>query len=252
MTDELTEGVIEGEVVDDEPEPTAASSGAQPPAIRPPSTSARNPGERDPWEKRPRESFKAFNAFALFRDLGPTRTLRKVADDLAGGVRNRETVYSQVRDWSSKHDWLERAELYDVMVDHRMIATRMTALQDAERRQANIGQVFQGLALRRVRGEGAEGEEGFIPALNLAALSPGDVARFAEVGVRVERMALGQATDLIGKATNIAPAEFERLMGKVVGWALSNIPEERHDIFLAGLRDIAGGGGRSDSGAQAA
>src|SRR5215216_3011595 len=58
------------------------------------------------WEKQEEETDTAYHAFAVFRDLGPTRSTYKVARELAKSD-------SLVRRWSSKHDWVARARAYE-------------------------------------------------------------------------------------------------------------------------------------------
>jgi hypothetical protein len=63
------------------------------------------------WERRDDESSKAFAAFSLYRDLGPARSLRAVAEALYG-VRARYGVRT-VEKWSSRFDWQDRVRALD-------------------------------------------------------------------------------------------------------------------------------------------
>lgn len=64
------------------------------------------PTDTEPWLRLPTDTSKSFEAFIVYRDLGPSRTLQKAADMLrkSGGT---------VRRWASRHHWAERAAAFD-------------------------------------------------------------------------------------------------------------------------------------------
>lgn len=69
------------------------------------------------WKPRLSESQEAFRAFAIYRDMGPSRSIDKVAMALhperkrEGGKR---VAYGRLFEWSSKHQWVVRAREYDI------------------------------------------------------------------------------------------------------------------------------------------
>lgn len=66
---------------------------------------------RDPlWEMQPGESMIAYDAFRHYRDLGPSRTLRRSAE-MVGKTEGH------LSDWSSKWLWVERVRAYDARMD---------------------------------------------------------------------------------------------------------------------------------------
>lgn len=67
------------------------------------------------WEKRPGETAVAYRAFSVFRDQGPGRTLRETAAVLHGEEYRESTrrVPGRIKQWSSDHDWVERAQALD-------------------------------------------------------------------------------------------------------------------------------------------
>jgi hypothetical protein len=83
------------------------------------------------WEKQPGETAASWRAFGLFRDLGPGRTLRAVAELLYGSgyQEGSRRVPGRLKEWSSKHDWVARAESWDAHLD--MI--RAGAVEDHEK-----------------------------------------------------------------------------------------------------------------------
>jgi len=60
------------------------------------------------WERQtnPKESPRAYEAFSIYLDLGPVRSLEKV------GQRCSKSVSLLAR-WSTKFSWVKRAEAYD-------------------------------------------------------------------------------------------------------------------------------------------
>lgn len=77
------------------------------------------------WERQAGESDKAFEAFVVFRDLGPTRSLADVCRNRTGrvpkgyqkGTGNRAKGLSAIKRWSTKYQWVARATAYDANQD---------------------------------------------------------------------------------------------------------------------------------------
>jgi len=63
-------------------------------------------GREQAWEQRERESAEAYEAFLVFRDAGPKRTVKGVAEALG---KSR----SLVARWASSHDWRGRGRAWD-------------------------------------------------------------------------------------------------------------------------------------------
>jgi hypothetical protein len=63
--------------------------------------------ERKPWLRRPNETSVAYEAFRIYLNLGPQRTLPKVCEEVS---KSRQLITL----WSSKHDWVERVRSFDV------------------------------------------------------------------------------------------------------------------------------------------
>lgn len=58
------------------------------------------------YEKLESETAKAYEAFCMYRDMGPTRTLERLREKIGGSGRHLQT-------WSYTHDWIKRVEVYD-------------------------------------------------------------------------------------------------------------------------------------------
>lgn len=84
----------------------------------------------DPWDRQPRESSKAYEAFVIYRDMGADRTTRSTAEALT----KSETL---IKEWSSKHGWVERAAAWDSMPGKKIVeAYEVMAADIAEQHRA--------------------------------------------------------------------------------------------------------------------
>lgn len=90
------------------------------------------------WERQPGESAKAFEAFKVYRDLGPGRSLDKAAAIYYGwpqeGSRRATGTFNR---WSREHAWVERAATHDGRDDmirreavDEHLGTRISSLEE--------------------------------------------------------------------------------------------------------------------------
>lgn len=77
------------------------------------------------YERLPREGDAAFESYKCYRDLGPERSIRKVARKLG----KSETLMAR---WSSKYGWVERARERDDYVE----GIKQSALREHQREAA--------------------------------------------------------------------------------------------------------------------
>lgn len=82
------------------------------------------------WERQPGESDKCFDYFCIYRDMGPSRSLQKVAD-----AANKQLI--TMAQHSTQWNWKERTKAW-------------TDLKDKERREATINEVHE-MAKRHVQ-----------------------------------------------------------------------------------------------------
>jgi hypothetical protein len=61
-----------------------------------------------PWDRQPGETSKAYGAFVTYRDMGPERSLERVAHTLGKST----TIMSR---WSAAHNWVSRTAAWDSM-----------------------------------------------------------------------------------------------------------------------------------------
>lgn len=162
------------------------------------------------WDRRDSETAKSHHAFTLYLRLGPTRTLdevRKALDRPPGYLR-------VVKEWSRTHDWVARAAAYDEWLErayHERDREQAAAMAE---RQAELGRMAQELArseldhYRHTAKARADllaaklADETFDEDVDAwllePVLTPTELARLLDTGVKVERLAMGAYTELVG------------------------------------------------------
>ncbi|MGC4850563.1 hypothetical protein [Micromonospora inaquosa] len=109
----------------------------------------------------------------LYRDLGRTRTVAKVATE---ANKSRDYLHKPASIWK----WVvQRAQTWDRDEDRLYAEGLAEQRRDKARRQARIASTRQATLVTRLQ------------ALDASKLGPRDIARWLEVATRVERLALG-------------------------------------------------------------
>ena len=170
---------------------------------------------REPWERLTGESAKAYASFVLYRDMGPERSLRKLAreDECRAKV-------GQLERWSSKWRWVERCQKYEDHLEHQDRLQQEKERREMHKRHAKMGMLAQTLALRKLE-----------KALNRIeqdedGISAPDAARILDVGVKVERQARGESTESHelagpgGGALELKVTTKEQRFEEVVRWLI--------------------------------
>lgn len=137
-----------------------------------------------PWERQPAEGARAFAAFCVYRDLGPMERSTRLAAEKVGRSK------SQIAHLSMKFRWPRRVAAYDKWCDQVRLAKQRKALEEMGERHAGIAMLVQTKALEKFQSMGGRD------------LSPQTAITMFDVGVRVERLARGmatQSTEITGK-----------------------------------------------------
>lgn len=125
-----------------------------------------------PWDRQDDEPEKAYSYFALYRDLGRTRTVAKVAAEVH---KSRDYLHKLASTWR----WVQRAQAWDREQDRLYSEGLAERRRDMAERHARIASALQAKIVARLQ------------SLDPAKLTPNDIARWLEVATRVERLALG-------------------------------------------------------------
>lgn len=130
------------------------------------------------WERQYNESRQAFEAFRVYRDIGPGRSIREASEVLGKQHRLLEK-------WSAKWNWLYRIQEWERDQDRVRVEADREAVAEMSRRQAQIAVTFQTKLLERLIN------------VNTEELTAADLARWFEVSVKVERLARGLPADTV-------------------------------------------------------
>ena len=159
--------------------------------------------DRDAWDRQPFESDKQWEAFRTYRDMDPMDRSLKGA---YAAKHDREIGSSMpshtYQNWAVKYDWRERTELYDTFMDQTISTALMLRRYRARYETAKVGQ-----ALREKAAEALEAlqttvmvsmkqEDGSVKLVKRSALTPLQISNLASVGTKLERLALGDPTDV--------------------------------------------------------
>ena len=132
-----------------------------------------------PWEQRDDETAPAFEAFAVYRDLGPERSQTMTARRLG---KSRQLLGK----WSVRHDWAARVREYDADVDAERRAAHLADRLKSDDQHFQLGERM----LNRVRREVQRLEESDEP------IPPAYLAALAKAGSYLQRLGLGEATSI--------------------------------------------------------
>ena len=144
------------------------------------------------WDRRQGESAKAFHAFLLYRNQADKRCYADVAAQLLCSSQN-------VRRWATKHDWYNRARAWDIYQDQIAQEAQIRERRAMAERIARSGMEMQELALAQMKKlrdrlengkpdpTDPEGKRRIYPEL-----TPYQIARMYEVGVKSERVGRGE------------------------------------------------------------
>lgn len=143
-----------------------------------------------PWEQQPLETDKAFAAFALYRDAGHARSVRRVA-------QRTGTSHNQARLWYNSHRWLERIRAYTQDQDRLARTQRQADFKKMGEDHLHISKLLLSKGLAR------------LVELAPEELKPGEAARFIQLGVELEQRARGYAVEELSPAQQaLAPIEM--------------------------------------------
>ena len=134
--------------------------------------------QTEPWERQPGEGAKPFEAFCVYRDLGPDRSSYKVADQLS---KSRQLMSR----WSAQYNWVERAAAWDAEQDRiarREMLAEMAATRKRQRKNA-----------QRMQERGME----FLESIQIGDAKLSEIVSLLKAGMEQERIAIGDVGEVI-------------------------------------------------------
>lgn len=131
-----------------------------------------------PWIRQPDESVKAYDAFAIYRDLGKERSLPKVAEKCNKNV-------SLIARWSQKHKWVERATAWDDEVDRQAAEEHLKDIAKARARQRKMAVKMQ-----------AKGLE-LMADIRTGDAKLSEIVSLLKLGMEQERICMGDVGEVV-------------------------------------------------------
>lgn len=149
----------------------------------------KQPAEALPWERQPGESLKAYEAFAIYRDMGKERTIPKVAEQLSKSV-------SLMNRWSQANHWVERVTAWDLEADRQATQKLLKDIANARARQRKqaIKMQLKGLQL--------------LDSINVGDAKLSEIVSLLKLGMEQERICMGDVGEVVEERNggNAAPA----------------------------------------------
>lgn len=137
-----------------------------------------------PWERLTNETAAAFSGFVQYRDMGPERSLAKVARLMGKLKPNLER-------WSAKHEWVKRTQAWDDMLDARRVKATTRAIEAMKTRHLQMATTLQGISASELNKlvEKAKTDKG-------AVITVDQLLRFVREGTTMERLNRGEPGDI--------------------------------------------------------
>lgn len=135
------------------------------------------------WEKREGETHAAYQAFALYRDMGIGRSQRKLVNEHFGG---NAAKLRQINTWSAKYMWVPRVEAFDAEMERRRRIEREERIRDALERQRKSALMLQRIAVNGLQ----------LYEANPVGEPSMTMLKFLQAGLSEERLALGIPNDI--------------------------------------------------------
>ena len=130
------------------------------------------PNKREqPWDRQKGESARAFEAFLVYLQMGPERSVRAVAQKLSKS-------YTLAGRWSSTYHWVERCRAWDNYLQQEAKKAAATAVRNMNRRHAQLAAAIQGTAMQALQERGAD------------MVNPNNFAAIVKLAAELERQSL--------------------------------------------------------------
>lgn len=149
-----------------------------------------------PWDQLPGESSKAYAAFAIYRDLGPRRSVDEASRAYhrptpqaatSTATRRRRGASGQVRLWAERWNWSARARAWDQELERVKTSKQVAAVEEMAERHAKEALMLQNKAVERLR------------QLRPEELKPRETLDFLIEAAKLERLARGEPTERIAE-----------------------------------------------------
>lgn len=166
-------------------------------------------------------------AMLRYLSMGQQRSINKLVAELDAADLHVNRV--TVEHWSKRDGWVAQAREFDAMYEARLRDELASTAVERDLRQARMGYMMQRVALRGLS-ELDTAEE--------LHLEPGEIARFADTGMRLERLAQGAANSNVTVIYNQFMGPVLQLFQTVVATLPDNVRGQVTKQFADGVNGI--------------
>lgn len=154
------------------------------------------------------ETALAFEAFAIYRDTGPGRSVRAVAEKMGKDQALLER-------WCTVHAWVRRSRSYDADLDRRKQLVDLREVESMRKRQIQISLKLQALGvveLDRTLERALEDQSGSAGE----PIDPALIVKLIEAGAKLERLNRGEPGEISqrneGSTTDLSSISTDKLL----------------------------------------
>ena len=108
-----------------------------------------NKKTEQPWERQKGESAQAFEAFFLYLEMGASRSLRAVSQELG----KSKTLIDR---WSRTYKWVERCRAWDNHLQYEAKKAAITEVRNMTKRHVTMAQQIQNAAMLALQELGSD------------------------------------------------------------------------------------------------
>ena len=150
--------------------------------------------DRHPWDRQPRETDPAWVVFVVYRDLGPTRTVKQAVDKLGKNKRYNSTAQQM----SARYGWRIRVEAYDRERD-RVRREEAEKVERANARKTAEEMSTTAESLWKLAARGCALWHEYLTkhqGTSKPAILPRDLEALANTGIKLQRMLGGEVGEI--------------------------------------------------------
>jgi hypothetical protein len=181
------------------------------------------PDALDPWDRRPGETPRAYALFIDYRNQGAhKRSLRALASNATA------TNLRQLATYSKQYDWPDRVGSWDDYLARQDQIEQVENVHAMRRRHAALGFQMLDIAAERVR------------AINIEKLTVREALMLADLGIKIERQARGEAVTIDELRTDVeldGPTGADILTALRTHPQLLDLADELDRVMLEGKGD---------------
>lgn len=154
-----------------------------------------NKKTEQPWERQKGESAQAFEAFFLYLEMGGSRSLRAVSQELG----KSKTLIDR---WSRTYKWVERCRAWDNHIQHEAKKAAITEVRNMTKRHVTMAQQIQNAAMLALKELGSD------------MVNPKNFAAIVKLATELERSCRLDEVDILSE--DLKTAEEDSAAVKII------------------------------------